>query len=407
MALSRRRARTTNTIWAGFVDAMTGLLLVLVFVLSIFMVAQYVLGNELQGLTAQLNSLAQALGLKEEELEEKRARERELELMVSNLSEEKTTLEAANVELREDAQNTLTLLAAANLAKGQVEDRLLSEEERNRILVAQAEALLAEQERLKSDAEELYRRLTAQVGELRKQLAEVQGLFEKAQAAKNLRIEELSSQLNTLLVDKLRLEEANSKLLRERAEAAEERARLEERERELLAEKNALLEEQARLLEERAAQLAFYESRFFGEIRKIMEGREGVRIEGDRFVFSSEVLFPTGASELSENGLKQVRDIAEIIKSASFVIPDNLEWIIRVDGHTDNVPVNPDAAFGDNWELSQLRALSVVRYMVEDLGIPPARLAAAGFGEYHPVDLGDTPEARAKNRRIEFKLTER
>ena len=88
-------------------------------------------------------------------------------------------------------------------------------------------------------------------------------------------------------------------------------------------------------------------------------------------------------------------------------IPDTIDWIIRVDGHTDNVPLSGLGEFADNWELSQARALSVVRFMQYSLGFPPGRMAATGFGEYRPVAEGDTGEARAQNRRIELKLTER
>ena len=126
-----------------------------------------------------------------------------------------------------------------------------------------------------------------------------------------------------------------------------------------------------------------------------------------RFVFSSEVLFESASATLSEEGQTQIASVANILAEVAFLIPDSIDWIIRVDGHTDNVPLSGTGAFADNWELSQARALSVVKYLTEELGFPPQRLAATGFGEFRPVNPDDTPEARAQNRRIELKLTER
>ncbi|MEP5759057.1 MAG: OmpA family protein, partial [Litoreibacter sp.] len=132
-----------------------------------------------------------------------------------------------------------------------------------------------------------------------------------------------------------------------------------------------------------------------------------IRIEGDRFVFASEVLFQPGQATLSAAGRGEIAKVAEILTSVADDIPDVLDWIIRVDGHTDNVPFNGRGSISDNWELSQARALSVVRYMSGSLGIPPNRLAANGFGEFQPIATGNSVEARAQNRRIELKLTEK
>jgi len=132
-----------------------------------------------------------------------------------------------------------------------------------------------------------------------------------------------------------------------------------------------------------------------------------VRIVGDRFVFSSEVLFQTGDTELSAEGRAQIARIAAILKRVSDEIPPEIDWVIRVDGHTDNQPLSGLGRYRDNWELSQGRALSVVRYMADGLGISPNRLAANGFGEYQPINTANTAAALAQNRRIELKFTER
>ena len=184
--------------------------------------------------------------------------------------------------------------------------------------------------------------------------------------------------------------------------ASEERKRrkLEENERKRLEEEN---NKQANQAEE----LANYKSEFFGRLRTVLMGQERVKIVGDRSIFSSEVLFPAGSSELSIDGKKEISNVTEILGSIMNDIPENIDWVIRVDGHTDNTPLSGTGEFKDNWELSQARALSVVKYMIRDLNFSGSRLAANGFGEYQPINNADTPEARAQNRRIEIKLTER
>ena len=117
--------------------------------------------------------------------------------------------------------------------------------------------------------------------------------------------------------------------------------------------------------------------------------------------------FGIGDVELGPEGREQIARVADVIVDIADEIPPEIDWLLRVDGHTDDVPLISDGRYRDNWELSQGRALSVVRYLSDDLGIPPRRLAATGFGEWRPVDSADTPEARDRNRRIELKLTER
>ncbi|MCB1336847.1 MAG: OmpA family protein, partial [Maritimibacter sp.] len=142
-------------------------------------------------------------------------------------------------------------------------------------------------------------------------------------------------------------------------------------------------------------------------MRQILGDRAGVQVVGDRFVFSSEVLFDPGSADLSDGGKEQIARVAAILSEVSGEIPPEIDWVIRVDGHTDKTKLGAGGPYKDNWELSQARALSVVNYMVDELGFPPGRLAATGFGEFQPVALGDSPEAYAQNRRIELKLTEK
>ena len=167
------------------------------------------------------------------------------------------------------------------------------------------------------------------------------------------------------------------------------------------------LEQEAELLTAQAQDLERFRSDFFGEIRALLEGQDGVRIVGDRFVFSSEVLFRPGRAELSEQGRAEITNVASILRDIADDIPQGIDWVIRVDGHTDDVPLSGTGQYRDNWELSQARSLAVVQYMIRFLGIAPQRLAANGFGQYQPLVEGDSADARAANRRIEIKLTER
>ena len=152
-------------------------------------------------------------------------------------------------------------------------------------------------------------------------------------------------------------------------------------------------------------ELARYRSEFFGRLREIIGERPGVRVVGDRFVFQSEVLFAPGSADLADTAKQQLDPVIAALQEISDKIPKDINWVLRVDGHTDKRPINT-AQFPSNWELSAARAISVVRYAI-DKGIPPDRLAATGFADQQPLDPGAGDEAYRKNRRIELKLTER
>lgn len=154
----------------------------------------------------------------------------------------------------------------------------------------------------------------------------------------------------------------------------------------------------------KVAELARYRSEFFGKLREVLGNRQGIRIVGDRFVFQSEVLFASGAATLAQGGRAEIKKLAKTLREIAARIPKNIDWVLRVDGHTDRVPIKTPQ-YPSNWELSTGRAISVVKYLVE-LGLPPGRLAATGFGEHRPIDNGDDEIAYRRNRRIEFKLTQ-
>lgn len=287
-----------------------------------------------------------------------------------------TSIERADLQARLAAA-----LAEMETAKsGQAATMTAAEQQA--ALLAAANLALSEEKALSAQGQRQVALLNEQVAELRTQVGTLQTLLDLAEDADvqaNVQIQSLGSQLNTALA----------------RVAAEERRRL------------ALETAERERLEKETANLERFKSNFFGQLRDVLEGQDRVRIEGDRFVFSSEVLFQQGSATLSEQGRDEIANVAEILRSISSDIPAGIDWVIRVDGHTDNVPLLGRGQFRNNWELSQARALSVVLYMVDFLGIPPERLAANGFGEYQPINPANTPEARAQNRRIELKLTER
>lgn len=270
-------------------------------------------------------------------------------------------------------------LAARTKAETLAQSRLTSQETRAALLAVAHDALSREEAK---SAEGLRAQtlLNQQVAALRGQLGSLQALlddYKTRDAAANIQLQNLGSDLNAALA----------------RVAAEER-------------KRATLEAAERKrAEAEATDLKKYRSEFFGRLRDVLGAQEGVRIVGDRFVFSSEVLFPPGGAELSRAGRGEVAKIADILRTIARDIPDGIDWVIQVDGHTDNVPLSGDGEYSDNWELSQARALSVVRYMANFLGIAPDRLSANGFGQYQPIASGDSENARAQNRRIELKFT--
>ena len=158
-------------------------------------------------------------------------------------------------------------------------------------------------------------------------------------------------------------------------------------------------------LAQRVEELSRYRSEFFGRLREVLANRRDIQIVGDRFVFQSDVLFPSGSADLNDAGKQSLQQLAKTLLEIMPRIPQELPWVLRVDGHTDRVPIRT-AQFPSNWELSSVRAINVVRYLVE-AGVPPNRVAATGFGEFQPLEAGSDEIALRRNRRIEIKLTER
>ena len=308
-----------------------------------------------------------------------------LQARVSSLAEGafETAIDRASLQTR--LAEALAAMAATQAAS-QVQ---MTAQEQQAALLAIANTALSTEKALSAEGQRQVAALNAQVAELRKQVGTLQTLLNLADEADTdtqVQIQSLGTQLNTALA----------------RVAAEERRRLALE----TAERQRLEQEAARLTAE-AQNLERFKSDFFGQLRDVLEGQDRVRIEGDRFVFSSEVLFEPGRATLSDLGRGEIANVAGILRGIAADIPAGIDWVIRVDGHTDNVPLSGAGQYANNWELSQARALSVVLYMVNFLGIAPDRLAANGFGQYQPLNPADTPDARAQNRRIELKLTER
>ena len=307
-----------------------------------------------------------------------------------NLAKSQAALSSLTLQLneqRKQAEETLTILAAAKNIEQNISDEEITDAEKRSALMTIAQTELLTIEEISIEAQRQMTLLSLEVAELRAQiggLKSILGDFRRRDEANKVEITNLGSELNVALAQ-VASEERKNRLLQE----AESERLLKEKERLALA---------AKTLEQ-------YKSEFFGRMRILLEGREGVSIVGDRFVFSSEVLFASGRADLTAEGQNEISKITEVLKDIVSEMPSDIDWILQVDGHTDDLAVTGGIEFRNNWELSQARALSVVLFMVNAKGMDPRRLSANGFGEFQPLNKDNTSAARAQNRRIELKLT--
>ena len=273
---------------------------------------------------------------------------KELQQQVSELSDLLALERRANADLRASAASLTTQLKTAVAER----DTLTARAE-------QAETALGAEQQTSAAARAQVEQLTASIAALRQQLAQIAAALDLSEAKgkdQQAQIVELGRRLNLALATKVQ-------------------------------------------------ELARYRSEFFGKLREIIGDRPDIRIVGDRFVFQSEVLFAPGSADLGEDAKHQLDPVIAALQEISAKIPPDINWVLQVDGHTDRRPID-NAQFPSNWELSAARAISVVRYAISQ-GIPPNRLAAAGFADKQPLDPGTSEEAYRRNRRIELKLTER
>jgi len=414
-----------SNVWPGYVDALSALLMVVIFVLLIFTLTQFLLSeilfgkeSELVSLHRRMDELVMLLGLEENQNKALTVEMTKLSGIISGLSQEKETLSSRLSEITErseldraELKRQLLLIASLQedidalrhmrseleakvgalavtlsgerIELGTLRDRTMSLEarladERERTVLAQEiidqrgiriqalSALVADQEQALQDERQLSKNTRAEVvllnrkiTNLKKQLEEIGRALKVAEAEKSVQeveLKELGKRLNIILA-------------------------------------------------QRVNQLERYRSEFFGRLREILGDSPYVRVEGDRFVLQAELLFESGSADLGEEGKRHLIQVADVLQQLAKKIPDDLNWILRVDGHTDRVPIHTQL-FPSNWELSTARAVSVVRFFANN-GIPEDRMAAAGFSKFHPIDPAETLEAYRKNRRIEMKLTAR
>jgi chemotaxis protein MotB len=342
MALSRLNRDNGMNYWPGFVDALSTLILSIIFLLTVFMVAQFFLSQEVSGkdtalarLNAQISRLSDLLSLE-------RTGKANLEDQLAQLRASLSAAQGERDRLRgaaEGAQNA----EAGKAEVGKLSSQLDVEKAATARAVAQIEIL------------------NQQISALRRQIGALEdalGTSEKKENDSQLRIADLGQRLNVALA-------------------------------------------------QRVQELSRYRSDFFGKLREILGNRPDIRVVGDRFVFQSEVFFDSGAAVLRPEGRAELDKLAAALLDLDKQIPSEINWVLRVDGHTDTRPITGTSSpFKSNWELSAARAISVVQYLIGK-GVSPQRLVAAGFGEFQPIDPGTTEEAFSRNRRIELKLTER
>ena len=342
MALARRRNNRSVDYWPGFVDALSSLLLAIMFLLSVFVLAQFLLSQEITGRDAVLTRLNSQINELTQLLALEQSNSQDLEDMLSNMRASLSQAESERSRLEQ-------LLATGAGAGAQAEQR-----------ASRLSGELDEERQLSQRALSQVELLNQQIAALRSQIGALEAALEVSEARdreSNTKIADLGRRLNVALA-------------------------------------------------QRVQELNRYRSDFFGRLREILSDREGIRVVGDRFVFQSEVLFPSGSEVINDAGREEMAKLAEAILELQREIPPEINWVLRVDGHTDNIPLSGTGRYRDNWELSSARATSVVKFLIEN-GVPPERLVAAGFGEFQPLDPADTQEARDRNRRIELKLTER
>ena len=397
-AASRRRGGgSADYTWPGYVDALTTLLMVLIFLLSLFSVAQFTLTDTLNtrdsaidALNKQLGSLASVLSLEQAASE---GLKQDLEKLTLELRQNQAERDRLGADLA--AQRTAS--DGLKIERDQLTERLTS--------------MLAERERLAASLESSNKEAAAKAGDLQKEI-ERQRLELTRLAASLAAANQDKGKLFGDLTEEQKLSaEQKAAVVRLTAELAALKGELARLSTVLDAADAKAKDQQAqivdlgqklnRALASKVEELARYRSEFFGKLREALRGQRDVQIVGDRFVFQSEVLFPSGSAKLQEGGEKQLANVAKRLVEIAATIPKEVNWVLQVDGHTDNKAI-ASAQYPSNWELSAARAIAVVKFLHSE-GIPNDRLVAAGYGEYQPLSSTDT----ARNRRIELKLTNR
>ena len=469
---SRRRVSEGLNAWPGYVDALSTLLMVIIFVLLVFVLAQGFLSvtlssrdRALDRLNRQVAELAQLLSLEQGQSAELRgslgraveeartaiAARDAARAEATALGAERERLDGERTALAAQRDGLAARLSDAELAARGTGDRIAALEQRLSDAQTRNDAVgqqTAEAVRQRTDAGRALAAAQAATAATQAQLQAAQAQAQADAEQARAEIARLNQQVQALTALRDQLEQQAKEAMARGDDAEKQRAAAEAQggESARLAEsaraQAALLSQQLEALRAelrrvaaaldiqeasgrdkdaqitslgqklnaalaaRVEELQRYRSDFFGRLREVLGDRPDVRIVGDRFVFQSEVLFPVGGAELSEAGQVQIRQIAGVLRELSSKIPADVNWILRVDGHADRSPLRGNGRFASNWELSSARAIAVAQLLIND-GLPANRVAAAAFGDNQPLDPADTPEAYARNRRIELRLTDR
>ena len=385
MALARigNARRVENFTWPGFVDALATLLMVIIFVLMVFVLIQVNLAYRVSGQDATLGEMRQQLASLGELLNIERRASADLAANLAQITNQLNASKTNKDELQAQLANVQAAIAARN---SQIAALTVKQ--------ADTEAALAA---ARNSLEERLGALQLAEGQLAMAQAQNQSAANRIDA---LRAEttaskaEIAQMTGVLAALRLRIEELTSLLAEKDRQATQDKVAIASLGRSL---NNALAS--------RVQELQRFRSEFFGRLRDVLKGRDDVQIVGDRFVFQSEVLFAQGHAEIAVEGQDQLAKLAVALADIATKIPEDINWVLQVDGHTDDVPIRA-GRYADNWDLSTERALSVVRFLNQQ-GLPANRLAAAGYGEFQPLDAADNDDARRKNRRIELKITQR
>jgi chemotaxis protein MotB len=428
----RRQGGNGLDAWPGYVDALSTLLMVIIFVLLVFVLAQAFLTVTLSGRSHQLDKANQQLSDLADALSLERGKSADLQISVSQLGKELATRSAERAKLASQLTDANLATQAAIVANARLQAQLTDtsgQANAAKAQLADAQNQLAE---MKKQISDLDRTVSVDKDTLQAKLSDLATLANQSRALAALR-DDLEKQTQDAaaraMTEQQRREAVQAQLSDEkklgdsaRAQIALLNQQIDQLKAQLssIAANLQLTQQQDKdkdtqianlgqklnvALAAKVEELQQYRSEFFGKLRTLLANRSGITIVGDRFVFQSEVLFPVGSADLTSAGIAQMTTLAVTIKDIAAEIPSDLHWVLRVDGHTDPQPLK-GGQFASNWELSAQRAITVVKLLIAD-GVPADHLAATAFGEYQPFGPGDTQDAYAKDRRIELRLTDR
>ena len=350
----KRKQFIQVNIWPGFVDAISTLLLVFVFLLALFMISQTFLTQSISGKNAALQSLNTQLQKLDSDLKKNKFENKKLSELIFALNQ---NIDNLNLE-KNKLENTV------NEKEGLNKEYQINIKELEKKIINLAEELGVEKLNLKTEKDKSIK-LNLEVTDLNEIILELNTKLSQLQEV--LSISSVAQETNEIEIRdlKIKLDEA---------------------------------------LKEKIGELSEYRSEFFGRLKQILKDQKKINVVGDRFVLQSEILFKSGSAEIGEIGKKKLIEISTLLKSITKKIPEKIDWIIQVEGHTDNIPISNDE-FPSNWELSVARAIAVSKIMIDN-GIEPKRINVAGYGEFRPLVKNENNLNRNKNRRIELKLTQ-